>query len=162
MFYGALDEQTAILETFEESAGAGKELTIAVFKPDRTLRLLDLTDLPMAPSQFDEENWHLRKPIAFLRGFVADLRKPTSRDGMEHVDYVPTQVVTEYVRHRLRWVDGQPVDGIAFQSSRPGGRTSVVLFADRAACGPRPDRKSWEPDPLVSLDGYRVAKPNEL
>ena len=54
---------------------------------------------------------------------------PIARDDRIHIDYVPTQVVTEYVRS-ARFPDGR-LDGIRYRSSRREGGISVVLFADQ-------------------------------
>ena len=43
---------------------------------------------------------------------------------------MPTQVVTEYVRTAVK-VDGRPVDGIRYQSSRRKAQTALVLFASQ-------------------------------
>jgi len=72
----------------------------------------------------------------FLHGFRRDLLKPIERDGREHVEYVPTQVVTEYLRLAYRLPEeGEPrLDGLMFTSTRDGG-TNVVLFVGPDACG---------------------------
>ena len=41
-----------------------------------------------------ERRRHLRAALSFLRGFVEDLAKPIKKDGREHIEYVPTQIVT--------------------------------------------------------------------
>lgn len=158
MFYGAVDEATAVAETFDPRREPQRLITIARFVTVRPLTLLDLTDLPAMPSPFDEENRYLRKPISFLREFVRDLAKPIQRDGYEHVEYVPTQVVTEFIRHRLTAHDGQKFDGIQYTSSRPGGHTAVVLFIEREQCGPRA-REPYEPEISLLLDGFERRHP---
>jgi hypothetical protein len=45
-----------------------------------------------------------------------------------HVEYVPTQVVTEYVRTVVH-VKGRKIDGIRYHSSRKHAGTALVLFA---------------------------------
>jgi hypothetical protein len=47
------------------------------------------------PSLFDEQRRHLRAGLSFLHDFAADLAKPIEKDGREHIEYVPTQIVTE-------------------------------------------------------------------
>lgn len=161
MFYGALDEGTAVAETFDPLQGKGKALTVGLFRPTRPLTLLDLTILPAVPSPFDEENRHLQKPIKFLRGFVDDLKKPVERDGYEHVEYVPTQVVTEFVRHRLLSDQGVKLDGMQYTSARKPDGTSVVIFGEAQICGPR-DREPWQPDILLTLHSAERRMPDEV
>ena len=69
MFYGAFTPTTARRETFDPSRGAGRLVTIATFATARTLLMLDLTDLPPVPGQFDHEARHKRHSIGFLHGF---------------------------------------------------------------------------------------------
>ena len=44
------------------------------------------------------------------------------------MEYVPSQVVTEFVRHRLRGAGDRAVHGIRYLSSRRGGGIGCVLF----------------------------------
>lgn len=162
MFYGALDEMTAALETFDPSLSDDKVITLATFSSDRDLVLLDLTELPSFPSPFDRERRDLRRPLSFLHDFVYDLTRPIVRDGREHVEYVPTQVVTEFIRHRFSGPDDRPLDGILYRSSRPGAGTAVVLFLEPEQCGPRADPGILPPPQVLTLKGYRTLEPADL
>ena len=57
-----------------------------------------------------------------------------SKDGFEHIEYVPPQVFTEYVRHLLKSPGGASIDGISYPSSRHAGGTSCVLFIKNEQC----------------------------
>lgn len=152
MFYGATDQRTAVVEAFEIDRG-DKIVTVGTFRTERDLQLLDLTDLPPIPGVFDRENRHLRRPISFLHEFVEELARPIERNRREHVDYVPTQVVTEFIRHRHRTPDNSAIDGILYRSSREYGDISVVLFVGPDECGPRSDRNAWDPAIVLTLVG---------
>lgn len=134
MFYGATDEATAIAETYLPEPGRQAAATIATFQTARDLQVLDLTDLPPMPSSFDESTRHLRPAIAFLRDFVEDLTRPIVKDGREHIEYVPTQVVTEYFRHAFERLSGERVNGIIYPSSRNGGICCVLFFENEHCC----------------------------
>jgi len=67
--------------------------------------------------------------IRFLQAFVADVAKPIERDDRVHMEYVPTQVATEFVR--VFGVGGEQVDGIRYRSSR-GLSSNIVFFASPA------------------------------
>jgi hypothetical protein len=82
--------------------------------------------------------------VRFLHEFEQDLVKPVARDGMEHVDYVPTQIVTEFFRHRFRLSDGASLDGIMYRSSRTG-QPACVLFFDSHHCGGKTGFSTKEP-----------------
>lgn len=135
MFYGAADVATAIAETYTPTPGTPATVTVAKFETAREACVVDFTVLPPVPSLFDEERRHLRAPISFLWSFVRDLAKPIQRDGREHIEYVPTQIVTEYLRHVFRSEDRRRVRGVIYQSSRNGGGKCCVLFVSNKQCG---------------------------
>ena len=156
MFYGAFDARTAIAETFDDSRENGKVVTLATFVANRELLMLDLTELPPTPSIFDADSRHRRYPIRFLKDFERDLTRPIARDETAHVEYVPTQVVTEFVRHRLHIADAESPAGVIYKSSQPSGRQAVVFFGGPWLCGPREDRQPWEDEPVLMLRDCEV------
>jgi hypothetical protein len=100
----------------------------------RDALLLDLTHLPAVPSLFedipDTLTYDPRPRILFLWKLSREISRPIARDDRVHIEYLPTQVVTEYLRTSVT-VDGKKVDGIRYRSSRNGVGTAVVLFANR-------------------------------
>ena len=133
MFYGAFDENTVRAELYD-SLRSKQIITVGTFLTARAFRVLDLTNLPGIPSLFDTENRHKRPGLKFLCHFVQDLSGPISKDGREHIDYVPTQVVTEYFRKVFRDDQGEPVKGITYNSSRRGMGKCCVLFFEHDEC----------------------------
>lgn len=133
MFYGAYDLKTAFSETFDPEIHEGAIASVGTFRPLRQLRILDLANLPNVPSIFDEDEQHLIHPLRFLHSFASDISKPIQRDGREHIDYVPTQIVTEYFR-RIFKIDNQCIDGISYRSSKKGGEIAFVLFCENEQC----------------------------
>ena len=65
----------------------------------------------------------------FLHQFARDIAKCVKKDGREHIEYVPTQVVTEFFRRVFTEPGGQSVDGILYTSSKTGAGC-CVLFLD--------------------------------
>jgi hypothetical protein len=125
MFYGALDRDTAAHEAAQGSTCT--ELTCARFQPSRPIMVLDLTSLKPIPSVFADDG-NERPQWLFLHSFTESLRaKPTSPD----VDYVPTQVVTEYF---LKVYDREHFDGILYKSDVEQGEVCVVLDVDNEGC----------------------------
>lgn len=134
MFYGAFDEETALLEAQDPTRVAGYEATVASFRTLRPMLVLDLSRPIEVPSLFDSDRRLARTDLRFLIAFVQDLAKPVARDDRVHVDYVPTQVVTEYFRHCFTDESGRPVDGILYPSSVNRGKSACVLFVDNDQC----------------------------
>ena len=127
MTYLAEDEPTALLETADDgkhrySVG---EFTLGVEVP-----VLDLTMVPPVPSIFDLGMASVRDTIRFLRAFTYDLSKPIARDDRVHVEYIPSQVVTEYVRVAPQF-QSAGVRGLRYASARHDGGACLVLFGGR-------------------------------
>ena len=127
MFYGAFDETTAKEET--RDLEACNILSVARFEVAVSLRVLDLSKLPDVPSIFDQDKTTVRPGLLFLHQFARDIAKCVKKDGREHIEYVPTQVVTEFFRRVFTEPDGQSVDGILYTSSKTGAGC-CVLFLD--------------------------------
>lgn len=142
MFYGAADEATAVAEIGAHSSK--RYAVLGEFETTRDLTLLDLTDLPAPASLYSEEGrTPARYDLVFLHQFAADLAKPIALDGREHIEYVPTQVITEY----LRYVSTNKVDGILYRSAQNNG-VCCVLFCGASNCfnpgqTPRPFTHPW-------------------
>ena len=124
MFYASADAQTAIAEI--ASHGPEPYALMGAFRSTRELKVLDLTRWPRFPSYFDADRTVELKTAIFLRAFVKEITAPIIPDGRQHVEYVPTQVLTEY----LRWVPNTAIDGIALPSaqSKDHAKTYVLFF----------------------------------
>lgn len=133
MFYGAEEEKTAFIETFDPAATDKSAVTFGTLQTTRDLYLLDLTELPQIPSIFDEQNYDKRPALIFLHHFQEELSAPIERDGREHYEYVPTQIVAEYFRRVFRDGDRR-IDGLKFKSSRKGAGTCYCIFAAPDNC----------------------------
>lgn len=134
MFYGAFDTATAHAETFDPEAHCGKLLSVGTFRTLRDLTLVDLAELPSVPSVFDLDRQPLIHPLRFLHAFAADISQPIARDGREHIEYVPTQIVTEYFRRLFRTTEGRSLDGIIYRSAKQVGAKAFVLFCENEQC----------------------------
>lgn len=150
MFYGATDLVTAYAETMTSDVEATTEAT---FSTTRVARIVDLDRLPAVPSFFDlsEEATKNRPSLGFLAGFRHDVSAQIERDDRIHIEYVPTQVVCEYLRHLFRDQDGHPVDGLAWESAQHKGGRNLVLFVRHEQC-----IEPGEPSP-AGLDEGRLA-----
>lgn len=138
MFYAALDVDTAISETFDLTKSKGKVVILGEFISRQSLRLLDLTKTLPVPSLFDLGGSQERQVKIFWRNFVRDFAKPITRDDRSHVDYVPTQVVTEYFRYLYKHHIGGSsarLDGVLYRSTKRPEGIALVVFANNSQCG---------------------------
>jgi len=128
MFYGSEDEATVLAEISAHHDGSPSDAVIGSFRAMRELTIVDLTAIP--PERIFDEQLDFRV-VRFLNHFARDLSRPVALDGSEHVEYVPTQVATEYLRYALG------VDGIRFASSLTDGANVVLFVATTACCDER-------------------------
>ena len=145
-FYLAKERSTAIGEVTSNPPG---KLAIGSFKLNRAIPVLDLTSLPEPPSIFDDDAYDQRQSILFLRDFVQRIASPIRKDGREHVEFVPSQVVSEYFSEMFASPDGDGrIGGMVYPSTVLPPGQNVVLFPPR-------DWDKWEK--IATLDS-----PDEL
>lgn len=133
LFYGADDPDTAVREIAGHAESDRNWVTYAQFETSRPCRIVDFTRLPDVPSPFDVQRRHLRRSLIFLHDFVQSLS--ADHDGQEHLEYVPTQVVTEYLLRAYQ--PEEPVVGLAFFSAARGvakGTVCTVLDVANSRC----------------------------
>jgi hypothetical protein len=160
MLYTAEEIETALAETVGTRRSRRKGLTIATFKPTETLRIVDFSQLPPIPSVFDDspDTPRIRHELGFLYGMRRDIGGEVKLDGRQHIEYVPTQVVCEYIRHQLPEKLGEPVHGLAWESTRAHGGHNVVLFFDRDRCVETGERPRFPTGPLAELAEYQLSR----
>jgi hypothetical protein len=140
MFYGSADRKTALLEV-KKNYNPKDCITSARFTIKQTVTFIDLTNLPTI-SIFDEKKNEHYDTIAFLHRFIEIISEPLLRDHSEHIDYVPTQVVTEYLRHIFPDQFDKDIHGIKYNSAINGKICYVLFFEQQhAANDDEPDNK---------------------
>ena len=129
MFYGAFDIGTAIKETFDPLTDICKIATVAKFKLLKDITMVDFSKVVTTPGLFEERGYSYHE-VDFIRGFINDISKPIKKDGYEHIEYVPTQIVTEHFRYVHQDENCGEISGIIYPSSRNKGKNSIVIFCD--------------------------------
>lgn len=124
MFYGA---ETCALAQVEVGC---YPLSIGKFETLRQIRILDLVNLPPVPGYFSDADRTTVLSLRFLRDFSDLIALPVGRDDRPHIDYIPTQVFTEYLRDYA--FENGPIDGIKYRSAKGVSGANVVFFASQA------------------------------
>lgn len=132
-FYCAFENETAFKETVDANNKKKSKVTIAIFQNKRELKVIDLSKLNHI-SIFDNKKRKHYFLNLFLKAFVEDLSKNIEHDGKEHIEYVPTQIVTEFFRYPFSESKKTPIDGIIYPSSKNIGKKACVLFFDDVQC----------------------------
>ena len=132
MFYGAFDPDTCLKELDYDQ---GKHTaSIARFKTTSDSQVVSLTDVPSIPSIYDDEQRRQRDALRFLHEFLYDFAKPITKDDKERIDYVPTQIVTEFIRYSMTDGNGGKLVGVKYPSARERAGECIVLFVDNDGC----------------------------
>lgn len=111
MLYGASDIETALAEV--RYCSEVHTASIARFVTTESFTCLDLARFPEHLSIFNPEVGHDLDNFGFADYFIREVSKRVKDE--DPLEYVPTQVVTEYVRHLFR---GGTVKAIRYPSSR--------------------------------------------
>ena len=124
--YLAKERRTALGEVLSRPpyrASVGK------FRLKRSTVVLDLTIVPEPPSVFDIDNYEGRQLTLFLREFVQRIARPVEKDGREHVEYVPSQVVSEFFSQVFSIRVGEyGIGGVIYPSTIVPDGENVVIF----------------------------------
>lgn len=128
VLYMALEPETTIAEV---RPAIGAWVIIGSFRPERELRLLDLTNLKVGVGSYFRAD--LDAAVG-LRDFVSNFSRIISRPiaaRNESLEYLSTQFVAEYLGHKIK----PSFDGIIFQSSLTSKGKNVVLFEPAISIG---------------------------
>lgn len=153
MMYTSEDEATAIAETLN-TASAKSKVTIATFRLDAPVRVVDFVRLPETQSIFTPNTTpESRADINFAVAFAREVSQQVTYDGSEHIEYVPTQVVTEFLRFAFR-PERRRIRGIRYASARKPGGANVVLFVSHDNLLPSP--YPTKPPVKLTLVSHRI------
>lgn len=77
-----------------------------------------------------------------MRAYAREIARPVDRTERIHIDYIPSQVVTDFIRDTK--IFGSAVDGIRYPSTIDADGRNLVLFAKQ--------------DDLMEPDGTPVSR----
>ena len=148
MMYGANTEDVAVRETRCPC------VTVGQFQLERETRILDLADLPDIPGIFAGAERRTRLGLVFMHAFAREITRPVDRTDRIHIEYIPSQVVTEFIRDAK--IYGSPVDGIRYPSTLDADGRNLVLFATQGDLiepdgEPVSERDYPAPEPWIRL-----------
>ena len=132
-FYGSFDIDTCIAEI---GPPVGSWIVFAKFRLRRPIIVFDTTKLSQAIEDVTEATGdadsQLRRRI-FMKRFMSEISQPWL-PGDDKIEYVPTQVVAEYLTRQYRFEkeghSDSTIDAIIYGSSqRPSGK-NIVLYGD--------------------------------
>jgi len=133
MFYGSADEDTCLAEI-----GTTSDYSIGKWETQRDILIFDLTYkfkidcgkyfYTKFPSIFDTKRIKYYHDYKFILDFASDISQPIVKNRDENIDYVPTQIVTEYLKlHKSN------LKGICYYSAI-NNKKNYCLFIDKSLC----------------------------
>lgn len=130
MFYGGKNLATAIVEVLDKD---NSFYHVATYHASRDILLIDLTQEPFLPSIYDEILCGKRASIKFMGGFIENVSKKIIKEEKQELEYISTQLVTEYLRYHFK-VNKQRPDGIMYKSSKENADICYALFIENDQC----------------------------
>jgi hypothetical protein len=156
MLYSAFDPDTAFLETISREDKKKDSITISKFKLKKEIYVVDFNKLPKLPSIFDFEKVKTHYLIRFLYDLVRDFTQEIKKDGKEHIEYVPTQVVTEYFRYPFNRNRQNVIEGIVYPSSKNISESSSVIFWNNEECLENLELIEWNVEKIKNYAQHRI------
>ena len=130
MFYAAETEHTAIAEV---NCNCDEAITTGRWRSCRPITYIDLLATHHIPSIFDRNRREERIRLLFLSSFAINIAEPLVDDD-DLTQYIPTQMVTEYIQNQYLTSNGKYIDAIRYRSSIDDGGICWVVFADQSGC----------------------------
>lgn len=134
VFYGAFDVNTCVAEL---RPAVGETVISAKFSLIRPIVVLDTTRFsgrPKAINIFAKTYITRMKLWKFMATFMNEISMPCLPDD-EYLDYVPTQVVSEYLTHLHEISRGgaaRTIDAIIYRSAQNGSGKNIAIFGNAA------------------------------
>ncbi len=126
MFYGSYDKDTPSKEIKNYLEGKDTRIYLGEFEVTRTLKVINLCNIPQPDFWMENESdWQV---YTFLHAFHKEISKPVATNDPK-LEYIPSQVFCEYLRHIQKAKDGSSYDGIVYSSAMTSAK-NVVLFYD--------------------------------
>lgn len=130
MFYGSSKLETARKEVLLSGQSTPDENKVLIWGKFELLRDIYVIDLykhhPICFFDRDESPETLNSKL-FLNHFSREISQPIKKIDKAWIDYVPTQIVAEYLRYKCTF-NNDPIRGILFASSTDAGKNCVMFF----------------------------------
>jgi hypothetical protein len=177
-FYGAFNLDTCIAEL---RPSVGSVVIGARFEITKPLCVLDTSLFEAPPKKtniFAHEYIQRTAQWHFMTQFMREISQPVS-PADEHLDYIPTQAVAEYLLHHYEFRlhdTSRKIDAIIYRSAQNSGGKNIAILGDAARAGileedkPKPEGADVKHDAAEDLwlrapgrEPFRLAaKPGSL
>jgi hypothetical protein len=132
VMYASETQETAFKEVLP-SEDEGHLVKVAQFEVLKDLQIINLDTnniKPKIPDYWSSVANDEIEGISFLHDFATEITKPIKRDDRQTIEYIPTQIITEFFRDASN--NGVKIDGIKYSSSFKNASNNLVLFIDNS------------------------------
>jgi len=133
-FYGSFDQKTCLSEL---RPLVGDRVAVATFRLRRPVCVLDLTRFGAGPKElnvFAKDHARRLAQWRFMQRFMSEIARPILKSD-EHLDYVPTQAVAEFLAHELEVHVGgneRRIEAVIYTSAQRSPGRNIVLLGHAA------------------------------
>ena len=122
-FYAAKEKNVAIQEIKKNAT----EFIIGEWEFNKDINIIDFTKQSTCEIDFfDIELQKKRDELLFFDKFSNDISKSIDKDERSHIDYIPTQILSEFIK-----ISFKDINGIAYRSQKLKHGTNLCMFTDR-------------------------------
>lgn len=129
-FYAGYDLATCIAELRPRVGSVVASAEFEIIRPIVAFNTTRFAQEPKEPNLFAKDHIKRMAQWRFMQTFMHEIAQPISPDD-EHLDYVPTQAVAEYLlRHHKFHLNGEErrIEAIIYRSAQhPAGKNIVIL-----------------------------------
>lgn len=136
-FYGAFDLETCVAELRPSVGSVVMASRFAITEPICVLDTTRFSAIPKAQDPFTNKAVERAAQWRFMRSFMYEIAQPISPDD-EHLDYIPTQAVAEYLNRRWTFTfehEKRSIDAILYRSAQHQEGLNIALLGAAAVVG---------------------------
>jgi hypothetical protein len=136
-FYAAFDAETCVAELRPSVGGAVAAAQFEIVDPITVLDTTRFLEGPGAVNVFAPLAVDRWRQFRFMQLFMQEIAKPVL-PGAEHLEYLPTQAVAEFLNKRFVFTFAgaeRTIDAIIFRSAQNPAGKNIVVLGDAAVVG---------------------------
>jgi hypothetical protein len=153
MFYGAFDKETAIAES--RTNEKLNRLSVGEFTNNKPIMVIDLSKTTNVPGFYSDNNTEIEM-VKFLNKFGDLISKPIEKESQEYLNYIPTQVFVEYMRH-VAYLKLN-IRGIIYKSSKCTKKNNIALFYQNEDCIDKKELENIKDRDCLILENIETMK----
>ena len=127
-FYASTEQDVAVNEVRQSVGQPAKKFIVGCWVFNKDINVVDFTKIPKREIDFFDLKLQKKKDEAdFLKEFSKTVSEPIRKDKQEHIEYIPTQALSEFIKMSFK-----DIYGIAYSSNtNTSNSKNLCLFPER-------------------------------